>query len=275
MSDPALVSFLFRSDQGFDQLERFMTPENHSILTNSIPLLKNVLAEYTEEPKRLSELKTELDLKHPLDLLTKNFMKSIQFDPDDIILCGDVNSEPILFRENLHSVLKSLQEIPLNDSVNELIDNEIGHLVDEEIKLVENCNFYTYQDIPKNISVIWSSKNSDLIKKHLSNLEFYPRYTLRTLLKNREVENHPHLKSLQPTIASCVAKLRSKSTDEQLDGLADLFCFYRPNIDKILESNQENMATLGKNIAQEKYDGNKVEAAIPAIHPGVRLQVFI
>ena len=48
ISDPALVSFLFRSDQDIDQLERFMTPENHSILTNSIPLLKNVLAEYNE-----------------------------------------------------------------------------------------------------------------------------------------------------------------------------------------------------------------------------------
>ena len=49
VSDPALVPFLFRPDQGIDQLERFMTPENHSILTNSIPLLKNVLTQYTEE----------------------------------------------------------------------------------------------------------------------------------------------------------------------------------------------------------------------------------
>ena len=49
ISDPALVPFLFRSDQDIDQLERFMTPENHSILTNSIPLLKNVLAQYNEE----------------------------------------------------------------------------------------------------------------------------------------------------------------------------------------------------------------------------------
>ena len=49
LSDPALISFLFHPDQDIDQLERFMTPENHSILTNSIPLLKNVLAEYNEE----------------------------------------------------------------------------------------------------------------------------------------------------------------------------------------------------------------------------------
>ena len=36
-----------------------------------------------------------------------------------------------------------------NDYINELIDNEIGQLIEEEINLVENCNLYTYQDIPK------------------------------------------------------------------------------------------------------------------------------
>ena len=103
------------------------------------------------QPK-LSELKTELDLRHPLDILTKDLLKSTQFrisNADDIILCGDCNSEPILFRENLNLVLKSLSKIPSNDGINELIDNEIGQLIEEEIKLVENCNLYTYQDIPK------------------------------------------------------------------------------------------------------------------------------
>ena len=38
-----------------------------------------------------------------------------------------------------------------HDGVNELIETEIGHLVDEEISLAENCNFYTYQDIPKEL----------------------------------------------------------------------------------------------------------------------------
>ena len=33
------------------------------------------------------------------------------------------------------------------------------------------------------------------------------------------------------------------------------------------------MATLGKNISKGKYDPDKIEAAIPAIHPGFRLQV--
>ena len=35
------------------------------------------------------------------------------------------------------------------------------------------------------------------------------------------------------------------------------------------------MATLGKNIAKGKYNEDKIEAAIPAIHPGFRLQVRI
>ena len=108
--------------------------------------------ETVPQPK-LSELKTELDLRHPLDILTKYLLKSSQFrisNVDDIILCGDCNSEPILFRENLNLVLKSLSKIPVNDAgINELIDNEIGQLIEEEIKLVENCNLYTYQDIPK------------------------------------------------------------------------------------------------------------------------------
>ena len=38
-----------------------------------------------------------------------------------------------------------------HEGVNELIEKEIGHLVDEEISLAENCNFYTYQDIPKEL----------------------------------------------------------------------------------------------------------------------------
>ena len=100
------------------------------------------------QPK-LSQLKTELDLRHPLDILTKHLLKSTEFNADDIILCGDGNSEPILFRENLSLVLKSLSKIPSNNGINELIDNEIGQLIEEEINLVENCNLYTYQDIPK------------------------------------------------------------------------------------------------------------------------------
>ena len=54
-----------------------------------------------------------------------------------------------------------------------------------------------------------------------------------------------------------------------------MYCFYRPNIEKILQNNKENMATLGKNIAKGKYNDDKIEAAIPAIHPGFRLQVRI
>ena len=128
----------------------------------------------------------------------------------------------------------------------------------------------------QNISAIWSSQNFDLIEKHLSNRQHYPRYTLRSLLKKQaQAQKYPHLQSLQPSIFSCVTKLRSSSTDDQLDGLADLFCFYRPKIEKILQNNKENMATLGKNIAKGKYNDDKIEAAIPAIHPGFRLQVRI
>ena len=70
---------------------------------------------------------------------------------DDFILCGDIKSEPLIFRTNLHLVLKSLPKLKSHDGVNELIDKEIAHLIDEEISLVENCNFYTYQDIPKGL----------------------------------------------------------------------------------------------------------------------------
>ena len=121
--------------------------------------------------------------------------------------------------------------------------------------------------------MIWSSKNSELIDKHLINRESFPRYTLRSLLKKPQAQNYPHLQSMQPSIASCVTKLRSRSTDEQLDGLADLFCFYRPNMNKILENNKENMATLGRSIVKGTFDQAKCEAAVPAIHPGFRLQV--
>ena len=85
--------------------------------------------------------------------MTKNLLKSAnpnEFNPDDVIICGDSSSEPLLFRENLHLVLKSLRKMS-HDGVNELIETEIGHLVDEEISLAENCNFYTYQDIPKEL----------------------------------------------------------------------------------------------------------------------------
>ena len=86
-------------------------------------------------------------------------------------------------------------------------------------------------------------------------------------------QNYPHIQSMQPSIASCVAKQRIRSTDEQLDGLTDLFCFYRPNMNKILENNKENMATLGRSIVKGTFHEAKSEAAVPAIHPGFRLQV--
>ena len=133
--------------------------------------------------------------------------------------------------------------------------------------------FSHFKNQYKNISVIWSSKNTELIDKHLTNRESFPRYTLRSLLKKPQAQNYPRIQSMQPSIGSCVTKLRSRSTDEQLDGLADLFCFYRPNINKILENNKENMATLGRNIAKGTFDEAKSEAAVPAIHPGFRLQV--
>ena len=83
--------------------------------------------------------------------MTKNLLKSTNSieNSDDFILCGDIKSEPLIFRENLHLVLKSLPKS--HDGVNELIDKEIAHLIDEEISLAENCNFYTYQDIPKEL----------------------------------------------------------------------------------------------------------------------------
>ena len=83
--------------------------------------------------------------------MTKNLLKSTNSiqNSDDFILCGDIKSEPLIFRENLHLVLKSLSKS--HDGVNELIDKEIAHLIDEEISLAENCNFYTYQDIPKEL----------------------------------------------------------------------------------------------------------------------------
>ena len=124
---------------------RITTRENHGAK------FRGTKFETVLQPK-LSELKTELDLRHPLDIFTKDLLKSTQFrisNADDINLCGDCNSEPILFRENLNLVLKSLSKIPSNDGINELIDNEIGQLIEEEINLVENCNLYTYQDIPK------------------------------------------------------------------------------------------------------------------------------
>ena len=107
----------------------------------------------TKSKPKLSEIKTELGLRHPLDLLTKNLLKSTDSieNLDDFILCGDIKSEPLIFREYLHLVLKSLPELKSHDGVNELIDKEIAHLIDEEISLVENCNFYTYQDIPKGL----------------------------------------------------------------------------------------------------------------------------
>ena len=85
--------------------------------------------------------------------MTKNLLKSTNSieNLDDFILCGDIKSEPLIFREYLHLVLKSLPELKLHDGFNELIDKEIAHLIDEEISLVENCNFYTYQDIPKEL----------------------------------------------------------------------------------------------------------------------------
>ena len=121
--------------------------------------------------------------------------------------------------------------------------------------------------------MIWSSKNTELIEKHLTNRESFPRYTLRSLLKKPQAQNYPHIRSMQPSMASCVTKLRSRSTDEQLDGLADLFCFYRPNMNTILENNKENMATLGRSIVKGTFDEAKSEAAVPAIDPGSRLQV--
>ena len=107
----------------------------------------------TKWKPKLSEIKTELDLRHPLDLLTNNLLKSTNpnENSDDFILCGDIKSEPLIFRENLHLVLQSLPQLKLHDDVSELIDKEIAHLIDEEISLVENCNFYTYQDIPKEL----------------------------------------------------------------------------------------------------------------------------
>ena len=91
-------------------------------------------------------------MRHPLDLLTKNLLKSTNSieNSDDFILCGDIKSEPLIFRENLHLVLKSLPKLK-SLYVNDLIDKEIAHLIDEEISLAENCNFYSYQDIPKEL----------------------------------------------------------------------------------------------------------------------------
>ena len=102
---------------------------------------------------KLSEIKTELDLRHPLDFLTKHLLKSAHSieNFDDFISCGDTESEPLIFRENLHLVLKSWPKLKSHDGVKELIDQEIAHLIDEEISLAENCNFYTYQDIPKEL----------------------------------------------------------------------------------------------------------------------------
>ena len=102
---------------------------------------------------KLSEIKTELDLRHPLDLLTKRLLKSADSieNFDHFISCGDTKSEPLIFRENLHLVLKSWPKLKSHDGVKELIDQEIAHLIDEEISLAENRNFYTYQDIPKEL----------------------------------------------------------------------------------------------------------------------------
>ena len=44
-------------------------------------------------------------------------------------------------------------------------------------------------------------------------------------------------------------------------------------MNKILENNKENMATLGRSIVKGTFDQAKCEAAVPAIHPGFRLQV--
>ena len=46
-------------------------------------------------------------------------------------------------------------------------------------------------------------------------------------------------------------------------------------MEKILENNKENMATLGRSIVKGSFDEAKSEAAIPAIHPGFRLQVML
>ena len=89
--------------------------------------------------------------------MTKNLLKSTDSiensdeNSDDFILCGDIKSEPLIFRENLHLVVQSLPQMKLHDDVSELIDKEIAHLIDEEISLAENCNFYSYQDIPKEL----------------------------------------------------------------------------------------------------------------------------
>ena len=93
-------------------------------------------------------------MRHPLDLLTKQLLKSTNSieNSDDFILCGDTKSEPLIFRQNLHLVLKSLPRLKSNDGVNKLIDKEIANLINEEISLAENCNFYTYQDIPKELA---------------------------------------------------------------------------------------------------------------------------
>ena len=86
--------------------------------------------------------------------MTKQLLKSTNSieNTDDFILCGDKKSEPLIFRENLHLVLRSLPELKSHAGVNELIDEEIAHLINEEISLAENCNFYTYQDIPKELA---------------------------------------------------------------------------------------------------------------------------
>ena len=44
-------------------------------------------------------------------------------------------------------------------------------------------------------------------------------------------------------------------------------------MNKILENNKENMATLGRSIVTGTFNEAKSEAAVPAIHPGFRLMV--
>ena len=44
-------------------------------------------------------------------------------------------------------------------------------------------------------------------------------------------------------------------------------------MNKILENNKENMATLGRSIVNGTFNEGKSEAAVPAIHPGFRLMV--
>ena len=139
------------SDLDLEHSNRFY--RNFSITTVSHWLLGHKIFNETNWKPKLSEIKTELDLRHPLDLLTKNLLKSTDSieNSDDFILCGDIKSEPLMFRENLHLVVQSLPQMKLHDDVSELIDKEIANLIDEEISLVENCNFYTYQDIPKKL----------------------------------------------------------------------------------------------------------------------------